>query len=216
MKKQTENPRVIELIIDEEVGDIVDIVSFVDYPAIELDFMKFSKTKSPIKFKVDNEEQRIVSGPVMLHSKYIYRYDPFTDEEYYVYFSKETVKKAMELFMKYGSTKESNLNHNNQMFDGITVIESWIDGERAKSIYYDLDPGNWFMSFKVDNDEVWDSIKRGEYKGFSLEGYFTDIIKLRKQNKVEQDLKQIYTSKKSKEAIVADLTEYILKLKIED
>lgn len=210
-------PRVIELLIDEEAGDIVDIMSFVDRPAIEIDFMKFnSESKEKLKFNIVNEEQRIVTGPCMLHSKHIYRYDPTTDEEYYVYFSKETVKKAQEIFMKNGSTRATNLNHNNQFFDGCTVIESWIDGERAKSTLYDLEPGNWFMTFKVDNDEVWTAIKNGTYKGFSLEGYFTNLIKMRKESSVERELMAIINSSQDSNKKVIELYNYIIKIKLED
>jgi hypothetical protein len=215
MKKQ---PRIIELLIDETIGDIVDVVSVVDMPAIEIDFMKFnSEPKQKIKFNIDNEEQRIITGPVMLHSKYIYRYDSFTDEEYYVYFSRDTVKKAMELFMKHGSTKSTNLNHESTFFDGVSVIESWIDGERAKSTLYDLEPGNWFMTMKVDNDMVWEEIKAGTFKGFSLEGYFSNLIKMRKESSVENDLKSIVSSSKDdKNKMVADLYNYIIKMKLDD
>ena len=210
------SPKIVELLIDENAGDMVDVVSIVDHPAIEIDFMKFNSDKEKIKFQIENEEQRIVTGPVMLHSKYIYRYDSFTDEEYYIYFSKDTVKKAMEIFMKNGSTKSTNLNHNSKFFDGVSVIESWIDGERAKSLHYDLEPGNWFMTFKVDNDEVWNAIKDGTYKGFSLEGYFSNIVKMRKESSIEEDLMQIVKSNMTTMEKAEAMAEYIIRLKLND
>jgi hypothetical protein len=216
MNTNQNNPRIVELIINEEIGDIVDVVSIVDHPAIELDFMKFSQTDEKIKFKIEDEEQRLVSGPVMLHSKYIYRYDMFSDEEYYVYFSKETVKKAMNMFMKMGSTKKTNLNHNSEFFDGVTVVESWIDGERAKSLYYDLEPGNWFATFHVENDEVWQAIKDGIYKGFSLEGFFSNITKLRKESAIESELMKIVNSDKSEYQKKIELLNFVGKIKLED
>jgi hypothetical protein len=221
MKKRT--PKIIEWLIDQEAGDIVDVVSIVDMPAIEVDFLKFNEDKKKIVFKEMNADKRIVVGPAMIPLRYIYRYDSFTDEEYYGYFSEDTVTMAMEMFMMYGSTKEVNLNHNSEFFKGISVVEAWqvIDenNDKAYALGYDkkdIPKGTFMLAYKVTNDEVWEAIKRGEYAGFSIEAFLSQVVKMRKQLSIENDLMEIYNSKKAPEQVVIELTDYILKLKLDD
>lgn len=215
-------PRVIEWIINEEVGDNVDVISIVDHPAIELDFMKFNSDKK-FNFKTADEEKRIIIGAAMIPNKYIYRYDSFTDEEYYGFFSEQTIEKSMELFMKNGSTKSTNLNHNDKFFDGVSVIESWQvadeNNDKAYALGYnnkDVPKGTWMVSMKIDNEEVWNSIKAGTYKGFSIEAFLSQVTKMRKQNSIENDLLSIINSKENKEKKVIDLYNYIIKIKLDD
>ena len=32
--------------------------------------------------------------------------------------------------------------------------------------------GSWFVSYLIDNEDVWSKVKSGEFKGFSVEGVF--------------------------------------------
>ena len=34
------------------------------------------------------------------------------------------------------------------------------------------------ISMKVNNDEVWNDVKEGKVKGFSIEGYFADKFEM--------------------------------------
>lgn len=216
------SPKIIEWIINEEVGDNVDVISIVDHPAIEIDFLKFSSDKKMI-FKTADEEKRIIIGAAMIPNKYIYRYDSFTDEEYYGFFSEQTIEKSMELFMKNGSTKSTNLNHNSKFFDGVSVIESWqvVDenNDKAYALGYsnkDVPKGTWMVSMKVDNDEVWQSIKNGTYKGFSIEAFLSQVTKMRKESSVENDLMQIVKSNMTTMEKAEAMAEYIIRLKLND
>lgn len=172
--------RLIELIIDEESERFgVEAISLVEFPAIEENWVFFNKDNFLSLAKLDEEKKTLV-GAVLIPEKEIPRYDQDLNEEYLVYFSKDTIKKAQELFM-------SSLNNNNATYEhkipieGLSVVESWIkeDEKIDKSSQYgfkNMPTGTWFVKMKVNNSEVWNKVKKGEVKGFSIEGYFTDKL----------------------------------------
>lgn len=126
-------------------------------------------------FAIQNEEERIISGPLMLADTPIYRNDD--NGEYYVVFTKETIKKIAQRFFKKGYQSNVNLMHEQgSMTEGLTMFESWLKddkrGIKAMKGFEDVPDGSWFGSFKVDNDEVWAQIKAGKVRGFSVEGQF--------------------------------------------
>jgi hypothetical protein len=151
----------------------VDFVALVDMPAIEKDFMAFNK--QPLKFSV-NEERRIISGPLMLADKLIYREND-TMGQHYVVFDKDTIQ---QIAIKYAKKKYlSNVNemHDpNKPLQGVTLFESFIvDKERGiqpMKGYEDSADGSWFGSMFVENDQAWADVKSGKFKGFSVEGMF--------------------------------------------
>ena len=105
-------------------------------------------------------------------------------EEFYIYFTKETIAKAAELFFKRNNQSNATLEHAYQL-EGMTVFESWIveDKEFDKSKKYGLDvpEGTWMVSMKVDDKNVWDNyVKDNKVFGFSIEGQFAN--KLTKKN----------------------------------
>ncbi len=166
---------IIELFIDEtdEVSGI-EAVSIVESPAIEEDFIALKSTE--FKFAEVNKEKRILMGAALIPNKPIYRRNE--DNEYYIYFSRETVRKASELFFINGNYNKSTLEHELPL-TGLVAVESWIveDKEKDKSTIYDMDVplGTWMLSMKVLNDDVWNNyVKTGKVKGFSIEGYFAD------------------------------------------
>lgn len=167
---------IIELFIDEEdeVSGI-EAVSIVEAPAIESDFIALKNQE--FKFAEVNKEKRILMGAALIPNKPIYRRNE--DNEYYIYFSKDTVRKASELFFIRGNQNNSTLEHQMPL-TGLTAVESWIvEDEKDKTRFYDLDVpiGTWMLSMKVHNDEVWnDYVKSGKVKGFSIEGYFADKL----------------------------------------
>ena len=126
-------------------------------------------------FAIQSEEERIISGPLMLADTPIYRNDD--NGEYYVVFTKETIKKIAQRFFKKGYQSNVNLMHEQgNLTDGLTMFESWIKddkrGIKAMKGFEDVPDGSWFGSFKVDNDEVWNMVKEGKVRGFSVEGQF--------------------------------------------
>jgi hypothetical protein len=126
-------------------------------------------------FQEINEEKRMVTAPVMLAETNILRYSPDLGK-YYVKFSKDTILKMMKKYFKENKIHNINTDHDeNAVKDNVYMIESYIVDDRNKSnLYPNLPEGSWIATYLVENDEVWEKIKDGEYNGFSLEGYFIE------------------------------------------
>ena len=181
--------KIIELIIDEEQENGIDAISIVEHPAIEENFIALNKKKE-YKFQEVDKEKRILMGALLVPNKAIYRKDE--KEDYYIYFTKKTIRKASELFLQKGNQHNSTFEHLYKI-DGLTLVESWIvEGkDKDKSALYDLDVpvGTWMGSVKVENDEVWqDYVKTGIVKGFSIEGFFAEKEQ-EEQQEIEAGLK---------------------------
>lgn len=174
--------KLIELIIDEnmELGGI-DAISIVENPAIEEDFIALNSEQKEYKFSEVDSEKKIIMGALLVPDKPIYRRDK-ENGEYYIYFSKDTIRKCMEMFFVNGNQSNATFEHMESV-TGLTMVESWIveDKEKDKSNLYNLNVpvGSWVGTIKVNNDVIWnDFIKTGKVKGFSIEGYFADKAKL--------------------------------------
>jgi len=170
----------VELIIDEESERFgVEAISLVEFPAIEENWVFFNKDQFLTLAKLD-EEQKTLVGAVLIPNKEIPRYDQEKDEKYIVYFTEETIRQAQELFMS--SLRNNNATYEHEIpVEGISVVESWIkeDKKNDKSNSYGfnkLPVGTWFVKMKVNNDKIWDSVKEGKVRGFSIEGFFTDRV----------------------------------------
>jgi len=130
-------------------------------------------------FSFKTTDKQIISGPAMIPNQSIYRRSK-DGEEYNVIFSKETIQKIVERYFKNQYVTNFNLQHKkNMLADGVYLIESFIidssRGIKTPEGFEDLPDGTWFISCKVDNEEIWnDYIKSGKFKGFSVEGLFTD------------------------------------------
>jgi len=171
---------IVELLIDvEDRENGLDIISFVSDPAIQSNFQYFSKQKKKVEFKATDNEKRIVTGPAMIPNQEIIRLDA-QDKPYFVFFTPETVEKCQESFAKFGKTKSTNLEHSESNLTDTTVVESWIvndsENDKSNSLGFDVPKGTWMISYKVDNDEVWEKVKNGEALGFSIEGMFSEKI----------------------------------------
>jgi len=163
---------VYELMIKDESSE-VDYISLVDLPATERDFVAFNQKQV---YKIENEERRIISGPLMLADKLIFR----TNDEmgnHYVKFSKETIQKIAIKYAKRGYQKNVNVMHDDELkLESVVLFESFItDSERGimpMKGYEDVADGSWFGSMYVENDEAWQAVKDNKLKGFSVEGFF--------------------------------------------
>ena len=182
--------KIVELILDDQqLASGIDAISIVEAPAIESNFIALKSHE--IKFAQVDAEKRILMGPVLIPDKPIYRKQVMNGEmqEFYVYFSKNTVCRASQMFLMKGNQGKATLEHE-MAVQGICMVESWIkeDMEKDKSAIYGMnDPiGTWMGCLKVTNDEIWnDYVKTGRVKGFSIEGYFAD--KSMPLSKVETD-----------------------------
>ena len=174
--------KIVELILNEEDENAgIDAVSLVEKPAIESDWVALKKHE--VQLKTINEDKRLLMGAALIPNKQIYRRNEKTNEEYYIFFSKNTVRKASQLFLKESNQNNATIEHTKKI-SGMSVVESWIkEGEQDKSNLYgfDAEPGTWFITMKVDNEEIWNKVKSKEIKGFSIEGYFAEKLEASKQ-----------------------------------
>ena len=171
--------RTVELLIDEEQDEFgVEAISLVKFPAIEENFVFFNRDAKLTLAKVD-EDKKLLIGPALIPEKMIPRWDDAKGEEFEVYFSKETVQQAAELFMRQKRNSDYTVEHQAKV-DGLSIFESWIvaDKDRDKAAVYgfDVPTGTWMVSVRVHNEDVWSDVKDKKYRGFSIEGYFIDKL----------------------------------------
>ena len=185
-----------ELVIDDNSEELaIDAISLVSAPAIEQDFVYFGKEKNNLTFaKVDDSKKTLIS-PALVPWKQIFRYDPNTDSEYYVWFHPKTIKKASELYLKHNNHHKATYEHQDRV-SGVLTTESWIiedpKMDKSRLFGYDLPKGTWMVSMKINNDELWQKVKDGELKGLSIEGYFAD--KMEKMSEREPTTHEILTA----------------------
>lgn len=150
----------------------IQVMSLVDYPAVESNFLAFDKQQE-MKFSVDDEEH-IVFGCALRADFPIYRFDRMG--EYYVVFTKDVIKQLYEKFLTEKLMNNVNLNHDKET-NGVYLIQSFIkDTEKGINPvgFEDVADGSWFCAYKVTNEEVWKEIKQGKFNGFSVE-VFCDL-----------------------------------------
>ena len=184
---------IVELVIDENSEELaIDCISLVSAPAIETDFIFFGKGKNNLTFaKVDEAEKMLIS-PALIPNKQILRHDPQTSSDYYVYFSKDTVRKCSELFLKNNNHHKATQEHSERV-SGVLTVESWIidDPKMDKSVLYgfSLPKGTWMVSMRISNEELWSEITSGSLRGLSIEGYFTDkMSKMSEQEPTSEEI----------------------------
>ena len=204
--------RIVELIIDEK-EDLsgVEAISVVEFPAIEENFIALNQQLQLAKV---DDEKRVLMGAALIPNKNIYRRNG--EDEYYIFFSDATVKKASELFLMNSNQNNATLEHQKKIND-LSVVESWIveDTEMDKSKKYGLNApvGTWMVSMKVNNDTIWnDFVKTGKVKGFSIEGYFADKLEMSLQLEKEEELlnkiKDIILNNEKKKFDLESYTDY--------
>jgi len=174
--------RIVELILDEESEIGIEAISVVESPAIEEDFVALKSQE--FKLAEIDGERKILMGALLIPNKPIYRRNG--EDEYYIYFSKETVLKASQMYLMNSKQNNSTLEHKYEL-EGLSLVESWIveDKVHDKSVKYgmDLPLGSWVGSVKVNNDKIWNEfVKTGKVKGFSIEGYFADKMERPKES----------------------------------
>jgi hypothetical protein len=173
---------IIELILDEENNEIgIEAISVVENPAIEEDFIALNS--NIIELAEADKEKKLLVGALLIPNKPIYRRSG--DEEYYIYFSKDTVVKASQMYLQNGNQSKATLEHDHEI-NGLTLVESWIVEDevhdKSRKFGMNVPVGTWMGSVKVNNDEVWnDFVKTGKVKGFSIEGYFADRMERPKE-----------------------------------
>lgn len=163
-------------ILDAECG--IDRISLVNDPAVDTYFVSFSKDKIQQMFTT-NEEQKMITGVVMRCDYPIYRNDERLGE-YYINFSADVIKQMAQKLLRDNNQNNVNIEHMfNSDVEGVEMVELFIkDTNKGKNPtgFEDINDGSLFATFKVDNQDIWQQIKNGTFKGYSLEGLFNYVI----------------------------------------
>ena len=173
------------IISDEETGMFK--ISLVDEPAVMSNFLAFDKTRKPLMYAIANEEKRIVRGVVMRADFPIYRYDE-NFGEYYIIYKADTIRQMAEKYLLESRQNDVNLMHEaDSDVDGVQMVQCFIKDTNAgvnPTGFEDIADGSLFAEFHIVNDEVWEQVKDGTFKGYSLEGVF-DLVPEQDEEKVE-------------------------------
>ena len=189
---------IYEMKINEDLNSDLEVqyVALVDRPAIQKNFLAFKDI--PQAFATVDDGRRIISGPAMLADVPIYRKDD-TMGEYYVVFKADTIFSIAQKFFQKNFNSNFNLMHDPKMkCEGVTVFESFIvdstRGIKPMAGFDEAKDGSWFISAKVNNDEVWQQVKAGTIRGFSVEGVFGYKPELTSEEKMWEQIVSILNS----------------------
>lgn len=164
--------RVVKCVIDDQGKLGISAIGLVHDPAIEELWVKLSK----IKLSEVQQERRMLYGATLVPDKHILRLDANGDE-FYITFDKETIMKCAHQFLKQNLQHMHTFEHEHPI-SGCVVVESWIvEGEQDKSrqLGIDVPIGTWMIGTKVEDDDIWEEVKQGNIRGFSIEGMFNEI-----------------------------------------
>ena len=191
--EEIKETKIVELVIDESNESLaIDAISLVSAPAIEENMVYMSKAKNNLTLaKIDSDKQEIIS-PALIPLKNIYRYDADTDSDYYVYFSKDTVKRCAYSYLKNNNHHKATYQHEERV-SGVLTVESWIieDSKTDKSTLYgySLPAGTWMVKMSITNPDLWEKVKTGDVKGLSIEGFFTSKYEsMQKQQPTNEEI----------------------------
>ena len=171
------------VITDEETGMFK--ISLVDDPAVMSNFQAFDADRKPMMYAISDAEKRLVRGCIMRANFPIYRRDDRMGE-YYVIYKAEEIRKMAEKYLLEGRQNDVNLMHREDSdVDGVQMVQYFIKGDGIQvDGFDDCADGSLFGEFHVTNDDVWEAIKAGTYKGFSLEGIF-DLVPEQDKDEVQ-------------------------------
>lgn len=176
-----------DMITDEGCGMLR--ISLVDLPAVESDFQKFGKRTL---VKMADEEKRLIVGVVMRADFPIYRIDA-EHGEYYTRFSAATIRQMAEKYLAENRQNRVNLMHCGEEVRGVQMVQLFIK-DSAKGIspkgFEDIEDGSLFAEFHIADEEIWNWIKEGILRGFSLEGFF-EMHETNKESNMSTKLKKL-------------------------
>ena len=167
---------------------LVYAISLVECPAIESNFTHLSEEK-PIQVCFEQDEKHMVFGAVLIPDKPIYRYNQ--GDEYYIRFPKDTIEVLAHDYLKNDNIHQFTKQHKDNA-DGVSIIESWVktsNNDKSVDLGIDAPIGTWFIGAKIDNEELWQGIKAGQMKGFSVESFlnFEEIMMNKQEDKMAKE-----------------------------
>jgi hypothetical protein len=153
-------------------------IEALDWATNYIDRIENEDASNMNAFSIVDTEKRILVGPAMIPNKMMPRKDFATDSIYFVYFSSETIEKLQRKFMTDKLIDATNVEHKEKMLEDVTVVESWIvedeNYDKQKKYGYNNPVGTWMIMMKINNDNIWENVKDGKLKGFSVQGYFSE------------------------------------------
>lgn len=182
-------------------------VSFVDYPAIQRDFIAFNDKEIRVYFS--SEEKKEVVSPILIPDQLLYRESQ--GRPYYIRWKADMIAKVAERFILNGFFNNVSLQHEwfnaydtdkkyeDTLLKDVSTLRVWITEDENDDLYTlygykveDVPLGSLAIHYKVCNAELWAKIKSGEVKGLSIEGFIHQ--KLAQNNKL--DMKKLDFDKK--------------------
>lgn len=170
----------------------------VNWASSKLESIRNGKMSTQKLYFLD-DEKKVIVGAAMVPNKMIHRYDALGNL-YYVFFSKATIKKMADKFLRQKRTDETSVEHDGRKLgaDKVYITESWVSEDPIKdksAIYgFNLPAGTWFVEMKVLDDKVWKQIKSGELNGFSVEGLFAEKSYFSSKSDIINNIKEILKS----------------------
>lgn len=160
----------------------VKAMSLVDKPAMESEFIAFSKDNIQyVELKMTGYKQ-VVAGMALIPEKDILR-QTSDGEKYLAYFTKESIEKIRNKFHKELMTASVNVDHSQQDFIDAYLIESYIVDSQERLMDLSArgikDPtmGAWFVAYKIDDEHTFGRVLNGELTGFSVEIFVNKMFK---------------------------------------
>lgn len=154
--------------------------------------------KEKMTFSYD-EDKKVLIGAAMVPNRMIIRYDNLGNP-YYVFFSKDSIKKMADKFLKEGRTDDTSIEHNGIKLgkDKVFITESWVSDDpiydKSHQYGFELPAGTWFVAMKVKDDNIWKMIKDKTLNGFSVEGLFAEKSVFSKEDKQINEIIKILKS----------------------
>lgn len=131
----------------------------------------------PGTFAFSADDEMIVTGPAMVPQQLILRKDEMGNP-FHVYFSQDTIKKIAKKFFEYNKMNNTDINHDDNITTGNTLLESWIvedpNMDKSKAMGFEVPKGTWMASYKINDEATWNKIKNGELNGYSIAGNFIE------------------------------------------
>lgn len=155
--------------------------------------------KEKMTFSVADDDKMILVGAAMVPNRMIHRYDYFGNL-YYVYFSRESIKKMADKFLKQKRTDETSIEHNGIKLGSnkVYITESWVSDDpiydKSHKYGFELPAGTWYVMMKVEDPKIWNLIKTKTLNGFSVEGLFAEKSVFSKEDKQINQIMNILKS----------------------
>jgi hypothetical protein len=142
--------------------------------------LRFASRKGEAADQDAVAEERLVFAEVYAPDR------PDSDQEF---MRAEDIKQMAYNFMRKSEMGLIDVNHDNQVVEGCTVVESFI----ARKGDPDFIEGSWVVGVHIPDDTVWEQVKKGEINGFSLQALVEGDVEM-----VEVDIPDQITGMTSK------------------